>query len=140
MFFHSQQNRRQAILPYPRQPKCIEDFNLTPHNHNIRVKFVIRISEYMQKVSGLKIVSSKTTSLPVVKIADVLTRNHLSSHYRIPALEYPQCISTVTLVPLDFNDVKRPHFDRRHIQSTPLKYQAQRVEQRTTYLPTYLTN
>jgi len=75
-------------------PSTVKDFNLTPHNHNTRVKIVNGISEHMQKVSGLKSLFSKPTSLPVVKIADVLMRNHLSSHYRIPALEYPQCIST----------------------------------------------
>jgi hypothetical protein len=74
-------------------PSKVKDFNLTPHN-NTRVKIVNGIAKYTQKVSGLNIVFSKPTSLPVVKIADVLMRSHLCSHYRIPGLKHPQRIST----------------------------------------------
>ena len=50
----------------------VKDINLTPHKHNTRVKIVNGIAENTQKVSGLNIVFSKPTSLPVVKLAGVL--------------------------------------------------------------------
>jgi hypothetical protein len=74
-FFYFQSN--QSALA----PSKVKYFNLTPHKNNTRVKIVNGIAKYTQKVSGLNIVFSKPTSLPVVKIADVLMRNHLCSHY-----------------------------------------------------------
>jgi hypothetical protein len=55
--------------PSAKEHSKVKEFNLTPHNHNISTKIFSGITEYTQKVPGLKIVFRKPTSLPVVKIA-----------------------------------------------------------------------